>query len=75
MIPVPPRANPEGIWVTIEIMYGKEATTAKKGAPIQFTRFNTLAICFSVSFPVLTPGINLPDFSKFSAKFSGFIWM
>jgi hypothetical protein len=73
MIPVPPKARPEGMPVTIETMYGKTAMIPKNGAPIQFIRFNTLVMCFSVSSPVLTPGINLPDFSKFSANWLGLI--
>jgi hypothetical protein len=47
------------------------ATIAKNGAPNQFTRINTLVICFSVLVPDLTPGINLPDFWKFSARLLG----
>jgi hypothetical protein len=71
--PVPPNANPEGIPVILEITYGKTAIIAKNGAPIQLIRFNTFVICFSVSSPFLIPGINLPDFSKFSANWEGLI--
>jgi hypothetical protein len=41
IIPVPPAAIPEGISVTMAIMYGKQATRPKNGAPIQFILFNT----------------------------------
>jgi hypothetical protein len=73
MIPVPPSANPDGIFVTIAITYGNAATTAKNGAPNQFIRIKTLVICLSVSAPDLTPGINFPLFWKFSLKFCGLI--
>jgi hypothetical protein len=73
IIPVPPNANPEGIPVIIEIKYGKAATIAKNGAPNQFILFKTFVICLSVSIPDLTPGINLPDFSKFSDNCCGLI--
>jgi hypothetical protein len=68
IIPVPPKAIPLGIPVISEIMYGNTATNPKNGAPIQLIRFNTLVIWRSVSSPFFTPGINLPDFSKFSAN-------
>jgi hypothetical protein len=72
--PVPPRAKPEGMPVILETMYGVIAIMARNGAPIQFIRLNTLVMCFSVSVPFLIPGINLPDFSKFSDNCEGLIW-
>jgi hypothetical protein len=70
--PVPPKAIPEGIPIKYDMRYGKTATIPKNGPPIQLILFNTLVICFSVSMPFLIPGINLPDFSKFSAICCGF---
>jgi hypothetical protein len=73
IIPVPPKANPDGIPVKIEITYGKQAMIAKNGAPIQLILFNTRVMCFSVSTPFLTPGMKRPDFSKSSDNFCGLI--
>jgi hypothetical protein len=72
--PGPPRAIPEGMLVICEITYGKTATAARNGPPIQLTRFKTLVMCFSVSKPLFIPGINFPDFSKFSDSCCGFSW-
>ncbi|MEE3440512.1 MAG: hypothetical protein VZR07_11240 [Ruminococcus sp.] len=68
MIPVPPSAKPEGIPESLDTKYGKVAITAKNGPPSQLTRLNTLVMCLLVSSPDLTPGINFPDFSKFSCN-------
>lgn len=80
-IPVPPRPLLDGMTTnplvasrTIKVTkYGKQATTAKNGPPIQLTRYKTLDKYFSVSFPVLTPGMNRPDFLKSVLTRSGLI--